>query len=71
MTGHSSRAGYCTAGRTVGSTVGRAFFIFTPGDGAKTVEELRFEGKFAKEIEPAVRDKIWQRHGTELVTWDW
>ncbi len=57
--------------RNVGGAEGRAFFIFTPGDGAKTVEEMRHLGKFAMEIDPVERDEIWQRHGTEFVTRDW
>lgn len=57
--------------RNVGDTDGRAFFIFTPGSGAKTVEEMRFLGKFAIDIDPADRDEIWKRYGTEFVTRDW
>jgi quercetin dioxygenase-like cupin family protein len=57
--------------RNVGSVDGRAFFIFTPCDGGKTVEEMRFLGKFAIDIAPAERDEIWKRNGTEFVTRDW
>ncbi len=52
-------------------TDGRAFFIFTPGDGAKTVEEMRFLGKHASDITVGEREEIWKRHGTEFVTRDW
>jgi quercetin dioxygenase-like cupin family protein len=52
-------------------TDGRAFFIFTPGDGGKTVEDMRFLGKYAVDITPAEREEIWKRHGTEFVTRDW
>ena len=51
-------------------TDGRAFFIFTPGDGAKTVEEMRFLGKHASDITVGEREEIWNRHGTEFVTRD-
>src|SRR4051812_13109521 len=44
--------------RNIGGADGRAFFIFTPGGGGKTVEEMRFLGKFAIDIEPAERDEI-------------
>jgi quercetin dioxygenase-like cupin family protein len=57
--------------RNIGDADGRAFFIFTPGGGAKTVEEMRFLGKFARDIDPADRDEIWTRNGTEFVTQDW
>jgi quercetin dioxygenase-like cupin family protein len=59
------------AWRNTGTAVGRAFFIFTPGAGAKTVEEMRFLGKFALDITPEERDEIWKRHGTEFITRDW
>jgi quercetin dioxygenase-like cupin family protein len=63
--------GLAHAWRNTGHEDGRAFFIFTPGDGAKAVEEMRFLGKPILEIEPAVRDEIWQRYGTEFITRDW
>ena len=47
------------------------FFIFTPGDGGKTVEEMRFLGKYGLDITPAEREEIWNRHGTEFVTRVW
>ena len=68
-TGYSFHAGCSMAGGIL--TVGRAFFIFTPGDGGKTVEEMRFLMRYGLDITPAEREGIWKRHGTEFVTRDW
>jgi quercetin dioxygenase-like cupin family protein len=57
--------------RNRGRENGRAFFIFTPGDGAKYVEEQRFLGTSGPEIDPAMRDALRQRHGFEIVMRDW
>jgi quercetin dioxygenase-like cupin family protein len=57
--------------RNSGRENGRAFFIFTPGDGAKYVEEQRFSGRFGPDIDPAIRDELRQRHGFEFIARDW
>jgi mannose-6-phosphate isomerase-like protein (cupin superfamily) len=57
--------------RNSGREDGRAFFIFTPGDGAKYIEERRFQGKPGPEIDPAIRAELQQRYGFELITRDW
>jgi len=57
--------------RNCGRQDARAFFIFTPGDGAKYVEEQRFQGKPGPEIDPAIRHALQQRHGFEFITRDW
>jgi quercetin dioxygenase-like cupin family protein len=57
--------------RNSGSGSGRATFIFTPGDGAKYVEEQRHYGKPGPEVDPAVRDVLRQRHGFEIISRDW
>jgi quercetin dioxygenase-like cupin family protein len=57
--------------RNAGSTSGRVFFIFTPGAGAKAFEEMRFQGVYLPDVDPATRDAIFQRHGFEFVAADW
>ena len=57
--------------RNIGSEAGRLFFIFTPGAGAKAFEEMRLQGKYLPEIDPAIRDAIFARHGYELFDRDW
>jgi quercetin dioxygenase-like cupin family protein len=57
--------------RNCGPEDGRAFFIFTPGDGAKYVEEQRFHGTSGLDIDPAVRDELRTRYGFELITRHW
>lgn len=57
--------------RNSGTEDGRAAFIFTPGAGAKAFEEMRLQGKPIPDIEPSVREAIFQRHGYEFVTADW
>lgn len=57
--------------RNTGGGDGRAFFIFTPGDGARTFEDMRHEGKYIHEIDPARREMYFARYGMELVSRDW
>jgi quercetin dioxygenase-like cupin family protein len=57
--------------RNSGSEDGRASFIFTPGAGAKVFEEMRFQGVALPDIDPAIRDEIFERHGFEFITWEW
>ena len=57
--------------RNSGNADGRVFFIFTPGAGAKAFEEMSLQGIPLPEIDPAIRDETFQRHGYEFITWDW
>jgi quercetin dioxygenase-like cupin family protein len=57
--------------RNSGSEPGRVAFVFTPGAGAKAFEEMRLQGKYLPEIDPAVRDAIFSRHGYESFDRDW
>jgi hypothetical protein len=57
--------------RNSGSTDGRLFFIFTPGVGAKPFEEMSLRGMPIPDLDPAIRDAIFERHGFEFITADW
>ena len=57
--------------RNSGAEAGRLLFVFTPGAGAKAFEEMRLQGKPLPEIDPAIRDAIFARHGYELIDRDW
>jgi quercetin dioxygenase-like cupin family protein len=57
--------------RNSGSEDGRAFFIFTPGEGARTFEDMRHEGKYIQDIDQAKREMYFARYGMELISLDW
>lgn len=57
--------------RNSGSNVGRLLNIFTPAAGAVAFEEMRLQGKPVPEIDPSIRDEIFDRNGYEFITWDW
>ncbi|WP_158292306.1 cupin domain-containing protein [Paracraurococcus ruber] len=57
--------------RNSGSEDGRAHFIFTPADGARTFEDMRHEGRYIHEIDEDRRQMYFGRHGMELVSRDW
>jgi quercetin dioxygenase-like cupin family protein len=57
--------------RNVGTSDARMFFIFTPGGGATAFEEMRLQKLTIPEIDPVVRDEIFERHGYETIETDW
>ena len=57
--------------RNSGTEEGHLLNIFTPAAGARAFEELMRQGKYIPEIDPAIRDEIFDRHGYEFITWDW
>ncbi|TDH58023.1 cupin domain-containing protein [Dankookia rubra] len=57
--------------RNCGTSEGRALFMFAPGGGAKSFEELCRQGKSLPEIDPAVRAEIFERNGHTVITRDW
>jgi len=46
-------------------------FIFTPAEGAKFFEELRFLEQPLWEIDPATLEAYGRRYGFEVITFDW
>ena len=61
------RRGTVHAWKNSGTVAGRAFFIFTPAEGAKVFEELRHLQIPVTEIEPATLERLCQRYGYEMV----
>lgn len=57
--------------RNSGIEEGQLLNIFTPAAGAVAFEEMRLQGKPIPDVDPSVRDKIFDRNGYEFVTWDW
>jgi hypothetical protein len=45
--------------------------IFTPAAGAVAFEEMRLQGKRVPDIDPSIRDEIFDRNGYEFITRDW
>lgn len=57
--------------RNSSSSDGRMLFIFTPGGGARSFEELCRQGKSQAEIDPAIRAEIFERNGHTVITRIW
>lgn len=57
--------------RNIGAEEGQLANIFAPATDAAAFEEMRLQGRPVPEIDPAVRDEIFQRNGYEFITWDW
>jgi len=57
--------------RNSGTEDGYLLNIFAPAAGARAFEELMRQGKYIPEIDPAIRDEIFERNGYEFITWDW
>ncbi len=57
--------------KNIGSEEGRAFYIFTPAQGAKVFEELRKLQIPVTSIDQATFEAFCQRYGYELITFDW
>ncbi len=59
--------GIAHAWKNSGGTAGRAFFIFTPAEGAKVFEELRLLQIPVTAIDPATLATMCERYGYELL----
>src|SRR5262249_5332128 len=59
------------AWKNSGDAAGRAFYIFTPAEGAKVFAELRPLQVPVTAIDPATFETLCRRYGYELVAFDW
>jgi quercetin dioxygenase-like cupin family protein len=57
--------------RNSGTEDGRAFFIFTPGDAARTFKEIWHEDEYTHEINQPKRELYFERYGMELIGQEW
>jgi len=63
--------GTAHAWKNSASESGQVLFIFTPAEGAKFFEELRFLEQPLWEIDPATLEAYGRRYGFEVITFDW
>lgn len=57
--------------RNSGDERGELLNVFTPAAGAGAFEQMRLQGKPIPEVDPRVRDEIFDRNGYQFITWDW
>jgi quercetin dioxygenase-like cupin family protein len=57
--------------KNIGSEAGKAFYIFSPAEGAKVFETLGDLQLPFTALDQATLDSVYQRYGYELVAFDW